>query len=293
MTFLLIKPNRLFCLTHRYRHTFCESALAALLVATTCQGILGCASFTDKRTDSSETLPARPDRNDIQTRLNLLEQQNEDLRKDLINLSSKHDTLNEKNSTLRRQVELLQRGLKSGIFEWGDTTGLDDTTEKKRVSSKTSAAQLGASLQTSLRQPIVDLPAFTGSTPEGLGQERFPTIELARQQISAQKYPLAAETLERIVASTSKADLQPQALLLLSDCYLKQQMAPQAQKHLTRYFKLWPQDSNRAWAQFLQGKIHVAEGRHQQAREAFQETLALEPQSPLGKMAQQEIDTVP
>jgi TolA-binding protein len=208
--------------------------------------------------------------------INDLSQDNNISKKIISLLKNDVSSLNEQIATNRKEIEIIKRGLRSGIFE--DQTSFD----------KQPASSMGVTMLPDMTESrdiytdknnstIIPLQSATPSTNEPIGPAQL--IADAEIKLRQAQYGEAIISLNNVKKNYPNYDDNGKSLILSTEAWLRLGEYNNAFNELRTFYIKYPNNSDLPHAKLLEGETYEKLNSKSKAAQLYQEVITLSPQS--------------
>jgi TolA-binding protein len=208
--------------------------------------------------------------------INDLSQDNNVSKKIITLLKNDVNSLNEQIATNRKEIEIIKRGLRSGIFE-------DQTSFDKQPPGSLGTTMLPDMLENrdiytdKSNSSIVPLQSATATSNEPIGPAQL--IAEAEIKIRQAQYGEAIISLNNMKKNYPNYNDKGKSLLLSSEAWLRLGEYNNVFGELRTFYIKYPNNPDLSYAKLLEGETYEKLNSKSKASQLYQEVITLSPES--------------
>jgi TolA-binding protein len=201
----------------------------------------------------------------------------ETLRREIASVRAELQSLSERQRTSEKNIESLQKGFRSGIFDAESTTA---------PSSTGQGIDLPQSQETPTPQIFVPSSKVIPASPESAAKKVFAEAELL---ISQKKHAEALASLGELEKQFPNVEDGGKSLLLMAECSIALSHSEEAITLMRKYYLKFPSSEEFLAAKILEARAHATLGARERALKVYKEVIALGPKTGYAQTARMAI----
>lgn len=251
--------------------------------------VVSCSTFfkqnsTLKQGQDAKIASLESEINRLNSEILTLQQDNNTSKKMLSSIQNDLQSQNEELSTQKKNIAILGRGLRSGIFE-----ELPEDKTNNMVKSLSSSSMLPD--LTNGRSGFIDQQSAINTTPNGTKEKKEdlqgPKELLANAEIKMRKYEFkdALAKLDELKKKFPDYNDNGRSFLLSAEAWLKLKEYDNVIPEIRNFYLKYPTNADIAYAKLLEGQANEGNGSFEKAAMLYNEVISLSPQSSLAQSA--------
>lgn len=256
-----------------------------LLIIIACVSLYSCQSTSQDIKENDKKITALEEAmNSLKFQIANIEQDNTISKKLMASMQNDLQSQNEEIATQKKNIDILKRGLRSGIFEELPEDKKTNTTEKNENMTMLPDFVNGRSKFTENSETIKSTASDTNETKEDpIGPKEL--LANAEIKIRKSEFKEGLLKLDELKKKFPNFDDNGRSFLLAAEAWLKLKEYNNVIPEIRNFYLKYPTSAELAYAKLLEGQATEGNGSFEKAATLYNEVISLSPQSTLAQSA--------
>ena len=214
---------------------------------------------------------------DLQMKTSRLQQENEEANKTISSLENEVQSQNEMILSQKKNISILKRGMRSGLFEELPEDAQDEPLKNDKTSPLPNLTNGRSGLTEDLHLGKEDVPTKSEGRDYPIGPKEL--LASAEIKIRESHFKEGILQIDELKKKFPNFDDNGRSFLLAAEGWLKLKDYNNVLSEIHSFYLKYPENADLTYAKLLEGQSNEGLGRYESAASLYGEVISLSPQS--------------